>query len=83
MVETVLGIDGMMCDMCEVHINDVVRKNFAVKSVKSNHRKGSCTIVSEDPLDEEALRAAIADTGYELTSLESGPQKKRGFLPFL
>ena len=46
-------------------------------------RKGSCTIVSEDPLDEEALRAAIADTGYELTSLESGPQKKRGFLPFL
>lgn len=26
MVETILRVDGMMCGMCESHINDVVRK---------------------------------------------------------
>ena len=34
MVKTVLKIDGMMCGMCESHMNDLIRKNF--KSKKSN-----------------------------------------------
>ena len=30
MVETILRVDGMMCGMCESHINDVVRKTARV-----------------------------------------------------
>ena len=26
MIKTALKIDGMMCGMCEAHINDVIRK---------------------------------------------------------
>ena len=33
MVKTVLKIDGMMCGMCEAHMNDLIRKNFKVKKV--------------------------------------------------
>ena len=33
-VVTVLHIDGMMCAMCESHIHDAIRNNFAVQSVK-------------------------------------------------
>ena len=40
MVKTTLFIDGMMCSMCEAHINDVIRKNFDINSVSSSHSKG-------------------------------------------
>lgn len=39
MVKTTLGIDGMMCGMCESHMNDAIRNNFDVKKVTSSHRK--------------------------------------------
>ena len=35
MVKTTLGIDGMMCGMCESHMNDAIRNNFDVKKVAS------------------------------------------------
>lgn len=63
---TVLEISGMMCPMCESHINDAIRNNFKVKSVKSNHKTGITEIVSEMPLDEAKLREVIKNTGYEL-----------------
>ena len=39
MTRTVVGIDGMACSMCESHVNDTVRRNFHVKSVKASHKK--------------------------------------------
>ena len=41
MIKTTLKIDGMMCGMCESHVNDAIRKAFpAVKKVTSSHGKG-------------------------------------------
>ncbi len=28
MIKTVLEIDGMMCNMCEAHMNDVIRRTI-------------------------------------------------------
>ena len=70
MVKTVLGIEGMACSMCEAHINEAIRKNFDVKKVKANRRKRTCVIESEEPLDSERLEAVIAETGYELVSID-------------
>ncbi len=64
MYKTQVQVDGMMCSMCEAHINDAVRRNLAVKKVSSSRKKKMTEIVSEAPLDEEKLRKAIADTGY-------------------
>ena len=60
MFRTVVKIDGMMCGMCEAHINDAIRRNFNVKKVKSSHSKGETVIESETEPDEE--------TGYEFIS---------------
>ena len=38
MIKTTLKIDGMMCGMCESHMNDVIRKNFKIKKVTSSAR---------------------------------------------
>ena len=71
LTKTVLTIDGMMCGMCEAHINDAIRGAFSVKSVGSSHAKGETVILSEQPLDEAELRKVIGATGYRLTGVSS------------
>lgn len=36
MKKTTVGVEGMMCEMCESHVNDAVRAAFDVKKVKSS-----------------------------------------------
>ncbi len=79
MTKTTLKIDGMACSMCENHMNDTIRKNFSVKSVKSSYQKGELVVISKEPLDEEKLRKAIADTGYQVTAITAEPYEKKGF----
>lgn len=84
MFKTTVGINGMVCGMCESHINDVVRRNFKVKKVNSSHAKALCEIISENEIDEAKLRKAITDTGYDVTSFKTEPyEKKKGFFSFL
>ena len=49
-VKTVLKIDGMMCGMCEAHMNDLIRKNFKVKKVTSSAKDGETVIISDAEL---------------------------------
>lgn len=79
MTRYVLQIDGMQCGMCESHINDVVRREFKVKSVNSSHSKNITEIISPEPLDEVRLENLIHNTGYELRSIVSEPYEKKGF----
>ncbi|MBQ1577330.1 MAG: copper resistance protein CopZ, partial [Oscillospiraceae bacterium] len=71
-------IDGMACSMCEAHINDAIRKAFPVKKVASSHTKKESVILSEMPIDPEALRTAIDATGYTYLSSSSEPYVKKG-----
>lgn len=79
MTKTTLTIDGMMCGMCESHMNEAIRNAFDVKKVTSSHSKGETVIISENPLDDEKIKKAVADTGYELVEITSEPYKKEGF----
>ena len=62
MIKTIVKIDGMMCGMCESHVNDKIRNSFKVNSVKSSHSKGESVILTESKLNEADLRAAIEET---------------------
>ena len=78
MTETKLKIDGMMCGMCESHINDAIRRAFNVKKVTSSHSKGETVVLSEEALAEKKLRAAIKETGNDLVSISAAPYEKHG-----
>ena len=39
MIKTTVEVNGMMCGMCESHVNEAVRKNFTVKKVQSSHTR--------------------------------------------
>ncbi len=64
MKEITATVKGMMCGMCESHMNDVIRKKFDVKKVTSSHKKNQTVILATEDISDEALREAIAETGY-------------------
>lgn len=80
MIKTTVGVDGMMCSMCEAHINEAVRKAVPeAKKITSNRGKKQTEILSEEPVDVEKIKAAIEATGYTYLGAESEPYKKKGF----
>ncbi len=83
MIETIVKVDGMMCGMCEGHINDAIRSHFQVKKVSSSHSKGQTVIQSQEALDQAQLRQVIDATGYKVLDVVSRPVEKRGLLGHL
>lgn len=82
MIKITVSVDGMMCGMCEAHVNDAIRKNFQVKKVTSSHKKGETVIIAEQEISQNEIESAIADTGYEVKSVKSEPYKKKGLFGF-
>ena len=80
MIETIVKVDGMMCGMCESHINDAIRSHFQVRKVSSSHSKGQTVIRSQEALDQAQLRQVIDATGYKALAVVSRPVEKRGLL---
>ena len=74
MVKTTMKIEGMMCPMCESHVNDTIRKSFPeAKKVKSSHTKNETIIISEKEYTKEQLSEILDPTGYKVISAESAP----------
>ena len=78
MVKIMAEVEGMVCGMCEAHINDAVRNAFPVKKVTSSHAKKQTIIISEQDIPEQNLREVIAKAGYDVASLSSEPYEKKG-----
>lgn len=77
MIKIILKIDGMACGMCEAHVNDAIRKAFAVKRVTSSHSKGKTEILTEAPIDNYKLRNTVEQTGYKVLSIHTEPDTKK------
>ncbi len=82
MVKTILDIDGMMCGMCESHVNDAIRNALDVEKVTSSHTKGTTEIISKEPLSKEALTAAVEKTGYKILEINEEEYTKKKFSLF-
>ena len=77
MFKYTVQVTGMMCGMCESHVNDAVRKNFKIKKVTASHAKNEVVVIAEE-LDEEQLKKAISDTGYDVGTISKEPYTKKG-----
>ena len=78
MQKITLKIDGMMCGMCESHINDAIRNAVSVKKVSSSHSRGETVILTDTDISEAKLKEIIDKTGYQLISIKSEPYEKKG-----
>jgi copper chaperone CopZ len=65
-VTAVYKVSGMSCGHCEGSVSGEISEIPGVSSVKATASTGEVTVVSAAPLDEEAVRAAVDEAGYEL-----------------
>ncbi|MER6075428.1 heavy-metal-associated domain-containing protein [Streptomyces sp. NPDC001817] len=65
-VTTVYKVTGMSCGHCEGSVSGEISQLPGVSSVKAVASTGEVTVVSEAPLDDEAVRAAVDKAGFEL-----------------
>ncbi|MFI5965472.1 heavy-metal-associated domain-containing protein [Streptomyces asoensis] len=65
-VTTVYKVSGMSCGHCEGAVSGELSELFGVTSVKAVASTGEVTVVSAAALDEEAVRAAVDEAGFEL-----------------
>ncbi|MBR6873258.1 MAG: heavy-metal-associated domain-containing protein [Ruminococcus sp.] len=79
MFKTTIRIDGMMCSMCEAHVNDAIRKRLDVKKVRSSHKKGETVVTSEKEFTRDLIEFALKDSGYKVLEVQSEPYQKHGF----
>ena len=75
----ILGIDGMKCGMCEMHVEDALRKKIDLKKVKANHLKNNVVVISGLNLSQFDFQNALDYTGYKVTSFDKQEAKKSLF----
>ncbi|MFF1718822.1 heavy-metal-associated domain-containing protein [Streptomyces sviceus] len=64
-VTAVYKVSGMSCGHCEGSVSGEISEIVGVSSVKAVASTGEVTVVSAEPLDEEAVRAAVDEAGFE------------------
>ncbi|MFD8376288.1 heavy-metal-associated domain-containing protein [Streptomyces sp. NPDC059688] len=65
-VTTVYKVSGMTCGHCESAVSGEISALQNVTAVTAVAETGVVTVISAAPLDEEAVRAAVDEAGYEL-----------------
>lgn len=80
MIRTTLQISGMICGICETHVNDAIRSAFQVNKVRSSRDRGETVIESELPLNRERLRQTINATGYLMLSAKEEEIAKKSLI---
>ena len=71
MQETVVLVNGMMCVHCEKRVKNAIEGVSGVIEAASDHTAGKVVIKHDGPLDEEAVKAAVTEAGYEYAGRES------------
>lgn len=65
-VTTTFKVTGMTCGHCEGAVREEVSALDGVSSVEASSATGLVTVTSAAEPDEEAVRAAVDEAGYEL-----------------
>ncbi len=69
MFRTTAKIEGMMCHMCEQHVDKALKEKLGAQKVKSSHKKGESVILSETELTQAQIEAALEGSGYKVLSV--------------
>ena len=76
MEKITVNIDGMMCKMCEKHVNEMVESVFDVKEVTSSHEKKETIIITDQAFDEQKFQAEVEKLGYKVLGITRKPYEK-------
>ena len=73
--ETVL-VKGMMCENCEKHVQEALKKVDGITDAKADHTTGKVKITFTKTPDETAMKKAVGDADYEYAGIEKADAAK-------
>jgi copper chaperone CopZ len=68
MSTAVFTVSGMSCGHCEKSVSEELGALPGVTGVSADAKAGTVTVASEQPLEDDAVRAAVDEAGYQLVS---------------
>ena len=64
----------MQCDMCKKRIEDYLKRYDGVSTVNVNYKRKETTVkYLTDRTNEEIIKAAIANAGYDANEIKASP----------
>ena len=70
-----LNVKGMMCAHCEGRVKKALDALPGVVSAAPSHEAGNAVVVTTQPLDDAAVKAAITKAGYEYLGRAEAPKE--------
>ena len=62
-------VNGMMCAHCEAHVKKALEKIEGIEEAVANHEENKVTIKTTANVDEQLIKDAIEDAGYEYVKM--------------
>lgn len=69
-MKTKLIIEGMSCGHCVKHVKEALEEIETVQNVDVNLENKTATFDSNISIDEDKIKFAIEDAGYEVVKIE-------------
>ncbi len=65
MSTTEFQVTGMTCGHCEMSVREEVETLPGVQGVEVSHQTGRLVVTSAEPLEDDAVIAAVDEAGYQ------------------
>ncbi len=75
-IETVIHIEGMMCEHCEKKVQKALESLSNVDVKKVSHTEGIAVIMSNAKVSEDEIKKVIEAEDYKVLSINEGGNKK-------
>lgn len=66
MKETIIKVEGMVCNGCENRVQNALKTLEGVEKVVANHTNGTVTITSKNEVEENVMKEKIEDLGFKV-----------------
>ena len=65
-----INVKGIMCGHCEMRVKKALEALPFIESAEVSHETGKAVAAVNGDFNEEAMKAAITNAGYEFVSVE-------------
>ena len=66
MKETIIKVEGMVCNGCENRIQNALKNIEGIENVVADHISGTVKVTSKNEVTEESMKEKIEDIGFEV-----------------
>ncbi|WP_029231777.1 heavy metal translocating P-type ATPase [Butyrivibrio sp. VCB2006] len=67
--EMKIKVNGMMCAHCEAHVKKALEAIDGIETAVASHEENLVTITNSKDVDEELIKAAVTEAGYEYAGI--------------